>query len=226
MKITSRGLALALVLGASPVAVLVAQAARDNGWGMSAESRERMQEGKLAAAKATLKLTPDQEKLWAPIEEQVRAQYKERADERAERQKRREERRANRDKAGEDKGAEKSADKASRPNIAQRYERMAETMGKRADRMKAFSSAFSPFFATLTEEQKDVIGPVMRDLRVAQMGKRGHHKHWHDGGWGERWGGGKHKGHHHDRGGPDGDKGGPGNAPDESGPDADDAQKL
>lgn len=213
MKTMSRGLALALLIGVSPVAVLVAQAARDGGWQMSPESRERLQDGKIAAAKATLKLTADQEKLWAPIEEQVRTMYKERADKRAERQKRREERRANREKDGD----QKSAETRQRPNVAERYERIAKRMGERADKMKAFSSAFSPFYASLTDQQKEVVGPAMRGLRVAQLG--GGHRGWghrgggwHDGGWGALWGG------HHDRGerGQDrgGDHGGPGSQDD------------
>jgi hypothetical protein len=239
MKITSRGAALALLIGASPIAVLAAQAARDGGWGLSAESRERLQEGKLAAAKATLKLSPDQEKLWAPIEEQVRAQNKERADERAERRKKREERRAERDTernkaGGEGKAAEgqasegkaeaKSVEARQRPSIAERYERMAERMTKRADRMKAFSSAFTPFYASLSDEQKAVVGPVMRDLRVARMGGGKHGRRWHDGGWGEHWGGKhKHHGHHHKHGGHDHGEHGNGDALEQPGADP---QKL
>ncbi len=198
MKTMSRGLALALLIGVSPAAVLVAQAARDGGWKMSPEARERLQEGKIASAKATLKLTAEQEKLWAPIEEQVRTMYKERAEKRAERQKRREERRAEREKGGD----QKTAETRQRPNVAERYERIAKRMSDRADKMKAFSSAFSPFYASLTDQQKEVVGPAMRELRVAQLG--GGHRGWghrgggwHDGGWGKRWGG------HHDRGGDD-----------------------
>lgn len=206
MKTMSRGLALALLIGVSPAAVLVAQAARDGGWKMSPESRERMQDGKIAAAKATLKLTPDQEKLWAPIEEQVRTMYKERADKRAERQKRREERRAEREKDG-GKDSDRAGEARHRGNVAERYERMAKRLSDRADKMKAFSSAFSPFYASLTDQQKEVVGPAMRQLRVAQLG--GGHRGWghrgggwHDGGWGKRWGG------HHDRGGDEGGRDG------------------
>lgn len=198
MKHMSRGLALALLIGVSPVAVVVAQAARDGGWNMSAESRERLQEGKIAAAKATLKLSPDQEKLWAPIEDQVRGVYKERAEKRAERQKRREERRADREKS-EGKG-----DKREQRNLAERYERIAKRLSDRADKMKAFSTAFSPFYATLSDEQKQVVGPVMHDLRVASHmggGGRGwgHRGGWHDGGWGGR---GWNRDHRDDNDGP------------------------
>lgn len=219
MKNMSRGVALALLIGVSPVAVLVAQAARDGGWKMSPEAGERLQDGKIASAKATLKLTADQEKLWSPIEEQVRTMYKERADKRAERQKRREERRAEREKAGDSKSADsKGGEGRQSANIAERYERMAKRMTERADKMKTFSSAFSPFYASLTAEQKEVVGPAMRELRVAQMGGGhrgwGHRGGWHDGGWGKRWGG------HDDRRGGDGPE--RGGAQQDDGPKGDD----
>ena len=190
MKFTKKGIALALLIGLSPAAVFVAQAARDgHHWKMSDDARERMHEGRIAAAKATLKLSAEQEKLWAPVEEQVRAAYKARAERHAERKKRKEERRAERKKDDD-----KSDRKRERRNIAERYERMAKRMSEKSSMMTAFSSAFSPFYASLSEEQKDVIGPVMRDLKVA--GKHGHrrgwhHKRWNDGGWGKRWHHGK-----------------------------------
>lgn len=193
MKLMSRGLALALLIGVSPAAVLVAQAARDGGWKMSDESRERLQDGRIAAAKASLKLSPEQDKLWTPIEEQVRSLYKERSDKRAERQKKREERRAAREKG---EGSQKQSE--TRPNIAERYQQMSERMGERAGKMKAFSDAFTPFYASLSDQQKEVVGPVMRQLRVAKLGggRHGHghgHGRWHDGGWGKHWkGGDKH----------------------------------
>lgn len=196
MRFTKKGIALALLIGLSPAAVFVAQAARDGHWKMSADARERLQDGRIAAAKATLKLTPEQEKLWAPVEEQVRSAYKARADRHAARKKRKEERRAER--RNDD---DKSDRKRERRNIAERYERMAKRLSEKSERMSAFSSAFSPFYASLSDEQKDVIGPVMRDLKV--MGKRGHrgrhHKRWHDGGWGKRWHDDDGKRAHHKR---------------------------
>jgi hypothetical protein len=170
MKFTSRGLALALLLGLSPAAVLVAHAARDHSWQMSADTRARLQDGKLAAAKAALRLTPEQEKLWAPIEEQVRGLYKLRGDRLAKRAERRKD--------------DDEDDARPRRDMSERYEEMASRMKDRSDRMSAFSNAFKPFFASLTDEQKDVIGPVMRDLRVVRvsggkMRKRAWMRRWH-----------------------------------------------
>lgn len=195
MKYFSRGLAVALLLGAAPVGIYAAYAARDGGWQkMSAESIERLQDGKLAAAKVTLKLDDAQAKLWAPVEEQIRAQYKKRAEMRAEREAKRAER-----KAAKDANAPRE-----RPNIAERYEKMSVRMTERAEQMKSFSTAFSPFFASLNDEQKAVIGPVLRDLKVGpDGGGYGKGPRWASRGWGDDHRDGPHGWTKH--GGPGGD---------------------
>ena len=77
-------------------------------------------------------------------------------------------------------------------------------MTERAERMKTFAGAFKPFYASLSDEQKEVLRPLARDL-MPGMGGRGHKgPRWAQGGWGER--GGHHgRGHgggrHHERGG-------------------------
>lgn len=199
MTILSRGLAAAIALGLAGASILAVHAAKHDGWrNMSAESVARMQDGKIAAAKAALKFTPQQEALWAPVEAQVRAQYKARAEKRAAWEKRREERRAERAKESE------AAAPGERPDMAERIERRAERLSARADRMRAFSAAFGPFYASLGEEQKAVLGPVMRDLRMIGGKRRGHGPRW------ARWGGQHGKSWHQ---GPRGDKGGPGGDP-------------
>lgn len=201
MTILSRGFAAALVLGAGAAGIFTAHAAKEGGWRqMSAESIARIEDGKIAAARAALKLTPEQESLWGPIEAQVRAQYKARAEKRAEREKKREERRAERAKDGkEDAGVE--APRA--PNMAERIERRARRLGEQAGRMKTFSAAFGPFYASLSEDQKVVLGPVMRDLRVMGGERRGHGRRWaHRGG--QHGGKGWHRGPGGEKGGPDG----------------------
>lgn len=193
----TRGLAIALLLGAAPVGLLAAHAAQHGGWGkkMSAESIERIQDGKLAAAKTTLRLDDAQTKLWVPVEEQIRAQYKKRAEDRAEWQKKREERRAARE-ANEGPGG-----KGERGNMAERFEKMSQRFTERAEQMKAFSTAFSPFYASLNDEQKAVLGPVMKDLKIGGPGRGGKGPRWaHRGDWD-----GPHGGKGWGRGGPDRD---------------------
>jgi LTXXQ motif family protein len=126
----------------------------------SADTIQRLQEGKIAGALATLKLSADQLKLWAPVETKIR------------------ERQAARLKMMEEWANRKPGD--ARPSMTERMGKMAEMMGKRAEAAKAFATVFGPFEASLTEDQKKVIGPVMAELRGGH-GKRGH-------GGGHRWG--------------------------------------
>src|SRR5262245_63747609 len=63
--------------------------------------------------------------------------------------------------------------------LPDRLYRIAKRMSERAQRMQAFTEAFKPFYAALSDEQKAVAGVVLRD-------RRGHmHGSWH--GPGRRW---------------------------------------
>ncbi|MFT3730000.1 MAG: Spy/CpxP family protein refolding chaperone [Hyphomicrobium sp.] len=180
MKNLSRGTWIALAaIAAVPATVAIARTADNGGWPMmSPETRSRIEDGKLAMVKTALQLTPDQEKLWAPVETQVRDAFKAREARIEEWKKKREERKAEGEKGGEHK----------RADLASRFEKMSQRMGERADRMKAFSTAFSPFYASLSDEQKDVLRPLIRELSPGFGGPRGHR---FAGGWGP---GGRHGG--------------------------------
>ncbi|RUO99542.1 Spy/CpxP family protein refolding chaperone [Hyphomicrobium sp.] len=194
MKNLSRGTWIALAaIAAVPATVAIAKTTDGGGWrSMTPETRSRLEDGRIAMVKTALQLTPDQEKLWAPVEAQVRDAFKSREARIEEWKKKREERKAEGDKADAEK----------RPDLAARFEKMSKRMGERADRLKAFSSAFSPFYASLSDEQKDVLRPLMRQLAPGF----GHHPgHRFADGWGP--GGREHGGwfgHHGqmDRGGP------------------------
>jgi hypothetical protein len=208
MKNLSRGTWLALAaVAAVPATVAIAATGDRGAWRMTPETRARLEDGKLAMAKAALQLTPDQEKLWAPVEAQVRDSFKAREAKRAEWAKKREERKA-----------EAGKDDHKRPDMAERFQKISAAAGERADRLKAFSTAFSPFYASLSDEQKDVLRPLIRELSPG-FGK-GHGGHRFAGGWGP---GGRQGGWfgHHGWGGHDG-KGGSGMQQDE-GPDNDGA---
>src|SRR5689334_2566381 len=119
---------------------------------LSPQARARLQEGRFAMIKETLKLNDAQRKLWEPVEAQLRAAS-------AERQKLREERQ------------EARKQNSARPSLPDRLDRASERMAKRAAQMKAFAEVFKPFYASLDEEQKAVAGIV---LRQARAGHRGH----------------------------------------------------
>ena len=227
MKI-SRKLALAIGLAAAiPATFAIAATVQHAAWHqMTPETRARIDEGRLAMIKTALKLSPEQEKLWSPVEAQVRDGFKARDARQAEHDKMRAEREA-------------SKDEAKRPDMAERFDKMSKAMSERADRMKAFAGAFKPLYASLNDEQKDVLRPLIHAI-LPGMGHKGHGGHRFAEGWGGKggWGHGGHhgRGHDGDRGSPamDGGPGGgapggqaapkaPQNAPDQDGSDDDEA---
>ena len=70
----SRKLALALAAAAAiPATFAIAATVQHAAWHqMTPETRARLDEGRLAMIKTALKLSSDQEKLWVPVEAQVR----------------------------------------------------------------------------------------------------------------------------------------------------------
>jgi hypothetical protein len=119
--------------------------------------REGRQEGRIAEIKQALKLDEAQLKLWAPVEQQMRAGF-------AARQKARED--------WEQRRRDRSAERAPLPD---RLDAMSRRLSERAQHMQAFAAAFKPFYAALSDEQKAVAGIVLRDMHG-----RGH-------GHGRRW---------------------------------------
>ena len=181
MRKLSRGAMAAIAAAiAIPATVVIAKTVEHNRWhNMTPETRARMDEGRLAMAKAALKLTPEQDKLWSPLEVLIRDTFKAR-----------DAKRADWEKSKTQREADRTAGK--RPDMAERFEKMSQTMTERADRMKAFAGSFKPFYASLSDEQKDVLRPLMRGLAPGD-GKGGHHGPRFAEGWGER--GGHHGGH-------------------------------
>lgn len=150
-------LAAALAVAAVPAAIVFAQAqAPERPAGLSADARARLLEGRFAMAKTALNLTNDQMRLWAPVEQHIRASVAEREKRRAERQQMRQ-----------------SGATPQRPALPERFDRASERMAQRAERMKAFAAVFKPFYASLNDEQKAVAGVVLRQMRGHGMGGRG-----------------------------------------------------
>ncbi len=179
MNYLSRAAAVTLLALAIPATMVVAQQAGQEPaeskkeWkGPSPETRARLQEGRIAMAKEALQLNEEQQKLWAPVEEQIRADY-------AERRKRRAEWRSRKDR--------------EKLTLPERVERRSEKMTKRATRLseraertKEFAEVLKPFYASLSDQQKEVADVVLR--RFAG-GMKGHRRHAHKrmcggrGGW-------------------------------------------
>ena len=70
MKNLSRGAWLAIAaVAAIPTTIAIAKTADHGGWRMSPETRSRLDDGRLAMAKAALRLTPATQaprRLWSP----------------------------------------------------------------------------------------------------------------------------------------------------------------
>jgi LTXXQ motif family protein len=177
MSKLSRAFAVAFVVAMVPATIVVAQQADDGDQpavektekdrGPSPEFSARMEDGRIAMALGALKLTPEQQQLWAPVEEKIRANYAELREKRDEWRGKRKERRE----------ARKERTKRTLPErIEHRSERMAERatkMTERAAKAKQFAEVVSPFYESLTDEQKEVADHVLRRF----AGGKGHHGH-------------------------------------------------
>lgn len=196
MNKLSRAFAVAFVVAMVPATIVVAQQTDDGDQaaveksekkrGPSPEFTSRMEDGRIAMALGALKLTPEQQTLWAPVEEKIRANY-------AEHRKMRDEWR---DKRKDRREARKERTERTLPErIERRSERMAERaakMSERAAKAKQFAEVVKPFYESLTDEQKEVADHVLRRF----SGGKGHHGGHHGkrmcdrGGWGHghhRW---------------------------------------
>jgi hypothetical protein len=111
----------------------------------SPDAVARLQDGRMAMIRESLKLNEAQLKLWAPVEAQMRASFDARQQARSERRERRQQ------------GA-----KTERPSLPDRLDRASQRMAERAERMKSFAEAIRPFYASLTDDQKAVAGVVLR----------------------------------------------------------------
>jgi hypothetical protein len=104
---------------------------------MSPEDRAAFTDARIAAVKAGLKLNPDQEKLWPPVEAAVRDFAKLRAD------------RANARMNPKPDGAD-----AQRPDPVTRLRDRADNMATTAAALKKIADAADPLYKTLDDGQK------------------------------------------------------------------------
>ncbi|MFA5898700.1 MAG: Spy/CpxP family protein refolding chaperone [Hyphomicrobium sp.] len=223
MNSLSRALAVTLMVAAIPATVVLAQqatpgaqpAVEKSDWrhGPSAETMARLEDGRIAFAKTALKLTPEQEKLWAPVEDKIRANFEERRKDREARNAKRDERRAERKAKGEDGKREVLGLPERMEKRSERMTKQAEKLNERAAKTKDFAEVLKPLYASLSEEQKAVASSVLSHFGGDKRGPHGSR-------WAMHRGFGHGHGHGHGpHGGPGADRG-PGPGPDQSPPDA------
>lgn len=125
---------------------------------LSAEDVQAFTDARVAALHAGLKLTPDQEKLWPPVEDAMRNLAKVRRDQR---------------EAGRGRDRDPVAETAPDAIRAR-----ADGLAARADALRKLADASQPLYATLDQAQKQRAAMLTRP-----MGPRHHpgmHRHRHD----------------------------------------------
>src|SRR5215212_10146962 len=135
---------------------------------------EALTDARIAGIQAGLKLNAEQQKLWDPVEQAMRAMAAARTERYADFRQRRE--------AGQQQ--------SQRPDLAQRLEQQAQRQTESAQRLTALANAVKPFWASLDDNQKRLLPVLMRQggdhgRRGGMMGRmrdRGGMDHGHRGG--------------------------------------------
>jgi hypothetical protein len=145
---------------------------------LSPEDRAAFADAKIAAVKAGLKLTPDQDKLWPPVEAAVRDFAKLRID------------RAN---ARMNAPRDDAADAQKPDDPVARLRARADTMATTAAALKKIADAADPLYKTLDDGQKRRL-TILTHMGRRMDGEGMQHRGFERDGDGDR---------DHDRGGPD-----------------------
>jgi protein CpxP len=119
---------------------------------LSADAIGRLQDGRFAMIKESLKLNDAQLELFSAVEAQMRSAAAARRQMREERIRR-------------EQGA------AARPSLPDRLDLASQRMAQRAQQLKALAEVFKAFYASLSEEQKAVADVVFH-------GVNGRHGRW------------------------------------------------
>ena len=128
---------------------------------MTSEDRAAFTDARIAALHAGLKLNPDQEKLWPPVEEAIRGL----ANQRREAREARRERFASMRQQGEGR------------DVPGMLRFMADRQAASADALRKLADATQPLYASLDDGQKRRLGMLSRGLMRAGAGPRWHPGH-------------------------------------------------
>jgi zinc resistance-associated protein len=143
--------------------------ARTDKHAFSPDDRAAFLDARIAALHAGLKLSPDQEKLWPPVETALRTAAK----------------------TAEDR-FQKVKDEPESEGLVGRLRRRGENAVARGQSLEAIANAAAPLYATLGEDQKHRLPVLMHGLRphfphrhFAMMGGGREPMEWRHGGWNE-----------------------------------------
>ncbi|AWN45585.1 LTXXQ motif family protein [Methylobacterium terrae] len=127
--------------------------------GLSAEDARAFTDARVAALHAGLTLTPDQEKLWPPVEDAIRTLA-----------------RLNRDQREARRGRDRDPVAENAPEAIRAR---ADALGARADALRKLADASQPLYATLDPAQKQRAALLSRPMG-GHRGPPGHHRHHRD----------------------------------------------
>lgn len=128
-----------------------------------AENAAAFSDARIAALKAGLRMSADQEKLWPAVEQALRDLAQQRIERRAERM-----------EAFRERG------RGERPDLLETMRERADTLTQRGDGLKKLVDAADPLYASLDEAQKHRFDIL---LRHAQFGRFAEWGGPHRGGW-------------------------------------------
>jgi hypothetical protein len=139
MKKKAAVAAIALLMTTSPLAFAAETSSTVGVRHPSAADLNSLTEMRVGIVKAALQLTPDQEKLWPPVEEAIRARAKNR------------QARLERIAELHDKGA---MDALRERNPVELMQRRADMLVQRGTDLKKLADAWEPLYKTLSQDQK------------------------------------------------------------------------
>jgi hypothetical protein len=150
---------------------------------------EALTDARVAAIRAGLKLNADQERLWTPVEQALRAQANQRIARMEERRTEMERRRA----AGPQQQSQ------AEPDLMARLDQRAARATENAERLRTFAGAMKPFWGSLDENQKRLLPVLMRTAtggegRGWRRGGDDHHRGMRHGGYDHHRGDGMRQG--------------------------------
>ncbi|WP_157961468.1 Spy/CpxP family protein refolding chaperone [Microvirga flavescens] len=122
---------------------------------MTAADMTALTDAKIAGIQAGLKLTPEQQKLWPPVEQALRAQAAQHA-----------------------KFAEefRSRNQSERPDMMTIMERASDRTSQAAETLKNLTTAMKPFWASLDENQKKLLPVLMRPMAAGRIMRMREHE--------------------------------------------------
>lgn len=157
----------------------------------SADDKAAFTDARIAAMKAGLRMTPEQEKNWPAVESAIRdyakqriARAEARAGERDARRAERQKARAERQKAQKE-GTESQQISRPAPDLVQRLHQRADAMAERAAGLKKIADAADPLYKSLDERQKRRLSALVRmggrldgGGAMLAMGRNSDHGRW------------------------------------------------